>query len=91
MKKLFAFIAVFGLLMMGTSLVAVAQDQATDESATVVDEMVDTTVVEDVVEPEPVVEVEEEAGGLSVLHKNLKTKFSDAFDDLKMQVMKNLF
>ncbi|MCF8381859.1 MAG: MotA/TolQ/ExbB proton channel family protein [Bacteroidales bacterium] len=76
MKKLFAFIAVFGLLMMGTSFVAVAQDQATDESTTVVDEMVDTTVVDEVVEEaEPVVEVAEEAGGLSVLHKNLKTKF----------------
>jgi len=75
MKKLFAFIAVFGLLMMGTSFVAVAQDQATDESTTIVDEVVDTTIAEEVVEVAPVVEEVEEAGGLSVLHKNLKTKF----------------
>ncbi|MCK4919603.1 MAG: MotA/TolQ/ExbB proton channel family protein [Bacteroidales bacterium] len=82
MKKLFAFIAVFSLLMMGTSFVAVAQDQATDESTEAVDEMVDTTAAEEVVEEAPVVEEEvaeeevaEEDGGLSVLHKNLKTKF----------------
>mgnify|MGYP000951171796 CR=1 FL=1 len=74
MKKLFAFIAVFGLLMMGTSFVAVAQDQATDESTTIVDEVVDTTIAEEVVEVAPVVEEVEEAGGLSVLHKNLKTR-----------------
>lgn len=77
MKKLFAFIAVFGLLMMGASFVAVAQDQATDESTETVDEMVDTTALEEVVEEAPVVEEEvaEKDGGLSVVHKNIKTKF----------------
>ena len=77
MKKLFAFIAVFGMLMMGASFVAVAQNEAAGESTEVVDEMVDTIVAEDVVTEEAMAEetVVEEDGGLSVLHKNLKTKF----------------
>ena len=77
MKKLFAFITVFGMLMMGASFVAVAQDEAAEESTEVVDEMVDTVAVEEVVAEETMTEevVVEEDGGLSVLHKNLKTKF----------------
>ncbi len=77
MKKLFAFITVFGMLMMGASFVAVAQDEAAEESTEVVDEMVDTIAVEEVVAEETMTEevVAEEDGGLSVLHKNLKTKF----------------
>ncbi len=73
MKKLFALIAVFGMLMMGASVFA--QDEGTETPVTE-----DTTQVatEDVA-PDPateevVAEVEEESG-LSVLHTNLKTKF----------------
>ena len=77
MKKLFAFITVFGMLMMGASFVAVAQDEAAEESTEVVDEIVDTVAVEEVVAEETMTEevVAEEDGGLSVLHKNIKTKF----------------
>ena len=65
------------MLMMGASFVAVAQDEAAEESTEVVDEMVDTIAGEEVVAEETMTEevVAEEDGGLSVLHKNLKTKF----------------
>lgn len=74
MKKLFALIAVFGMLMMGASVFA--QDEETEtpvaEDTTQVateDVAVETTASEEVVAEE----VEE--SGLSVLHTNLKTKF----------------
>ena len=74
MKKLFALIAVFGMLMMGASVFA--QDEETETPVTE-----DTTQVatEDVAVETPVSEEvvaeEEEESGLSVLHTNLKTKF----------------
>ena len=72
MKKLFALIAVFGMLFMGASIFA--QDETTESPAE------DTTqVAEEVaVEPqaaEPAVPEAEEGSGLSVLHTTLKTKF----------------
>jgi uncharacterized low-complexity protein len=44
MKKLFTLIALIGMLMMGASFTAVAQDETMDETTEVVDEMMDTTV-----------------------------------------------
>jgi biopolymer transport protein ExbB len=79
MKKLFAFLAVFGMLMMGASLIAVAQDESPEDTSTAVEE--DTAAMEEAVpmemaEPSAAAEAEEEGtGGLGVLHKNVKTKF----------------
>lgn len=76
MKKLFAFVAVFGMLFLGASLNVVAQDETTD---TTTEEMADTTAVTDeVTEVAPVEEAEEvaavpEEGG--ELHKKIKAKF----------------
>ena len=73
MKKLFALIAVFGMLMMGASVFA-QEDPATELAAandtTEMAEEVMPAEVEQAAAPE-----EEEQGGLSVLHTNLKTKF----------------
>jgi len=73
MKKLFALIAVFGMLMMGASAFA-QEDPATDSVAddTTMSAMDEGTMPAQ--EETPVVE-EDEKGGLSVLHTNLKTKF----------------
>jgi biopolymer transport protein ExbB len=73
MKKLFALIAVFGMLFMGASIFA--QDETTEAPAAE-----DTTqVAEEVVVQQPVTPVApvavEEKSGLSVLHTTLKTKF----------------
>ncbi len=72
MKKLFALIAVFGMLFMGASIFA--QDETTETPAAE-----DTTQVAEEVVTEPVVAVEPEAakeeGGIAVLHTTLKTKF----------------
>jgi biopolymer transport protein ExbB len=75
MKKLFALIAVFGMLMMGAS--AFAQEDPATESSTADD----TSQVAEEVAPaaaaatEQAPTPEKEEGGLSVLHTNLKTKF----------------
>ncbi len=75
MKKLFALIAVFGMLIMGASVFA-QEDPATETSAAD-----DTSqVAEEVVQAEaPATEQstapDKEEGALSVLHTNLKTKF----------------
>ncbi|MBE0656015.1 MAG: MotA/TolQ/ExbB proton channel family protein [Bacteroidales bacterium] len=69
MKKLFAFLAVFGMLMMGASLIAVAQDENPEETSLAVEESVAT------VADEPATAEAQKGGGLEVLHKNLKTKF----------------
>ncbi len=72
MKKLFALIAVFGMLFMGASIFA--QDETTDapaaEETTQVAEEVATPITAPVA-PAPA----EEGGGLSVMHTTLKTKF----------------
>jgi biopolymer transport protein ExbB len=71
MKKLFALIAVFGMLFMGASIFA--QDGSTDTPAAE-----DTTQVAEEVVTEPVAAapvVAEEEGGIAVLHTTLKTKF----------------
>jgi biopolymer transport protein ExbB len=68
MKKLFAFVAVFGMLF-GASINAFAQDETQE----------DTTAVEQVIEEAAAVVVEDlepvEAEGGSELHKNIKIKF----------------
>ncbi len=73
MKKLFALIAVFGMLMMGASVFA-QEDPATEAAASD-----DTTEMAEEMTPAEVeqtaVPKEEKQGGLSVLHTNLKTKF----------------
>jgi biopolymer transport protein ExbB len=81
MKKLFAFIAVLGMLM-GASFVAVAQDEMPEDEAAATEEAMDTTMAEEtgmVAEEADDSEVDAEelasGGGLSVLHKNVKTKF----------------
>lgn len=81
MKKLFALIAVLGMLM-GASLVAVAQDDMPQDDATATEEAMDTTMAEEteMVADEAAgseVDAEELAsgGGLGVLHKSVKTKF----------------
>ncbi|MDY6800321.1 MAG: MotA/TolQ/ExbB proton channel family protein [Bacteroidota bacterium] len=75
MKKLFAFIAVFGMLMLGASFYTVAQEEPTDETAV---EQMDTSqmeAIEDTVavteESADEAEIEEPAS----LHKQIKQKF----------------
>jgi len=74
MKKLFALMAVFGMLFMGASIFA--QDETTEvpvaEDTTAV---ADETVVEESVAPAEPVEAEAEQSGIAVLHTTLKTKF----------------
>ena len=77
MKKLFAFLAVFGMLMMGASLIAVAQDETPEDTTEAVEES-DTLMAEEEAGEEFVetpTEITDTEGGLGVLHKNLKTKF----------------
>jgi biopolymer transport protein ExbB len=74
MKKLFAFLAVIGLLTFGMSQITVAQEEvATDEismedTSSVIEEPVEDMPVEEVVEAEA---SEENIG----IHKTIKTKF----------------
>lgn len=80
MKKLFAFIAVFGMLLFGASFYTVAQEDTEEATTEMTDETMeeaemDSTVVEEemVAEEEDVAEapVEEEKS----LHKQIKLKF----------------
>jgi len=78
MKKLFAFIAVFGMLLLGASFNSVAQTETEDEmtveqtdSMDMEEVMEDTTVMEEEVAEEPVADVEEKG----TLHKQIKLKF----------------
>jgi len=74
MKKLFAFVAVLGMLFLGASLTVVAQDETTD--TTTIEEMADTTVVtEEVTEEAPAEEVAEAPDEGGELHKKIKAKF----------------
>ncbi|MCF8225684.1 MAG: MotA/TolQ/ExbB proton channel family protein [Bacteroidales bacterium] len=73
MKKLFALIAVFGMLMMGASVFgqeAEGDTLAADDTTQVAETMATQTPAGETMAPE-----EEEQGGLSVMHTNLKTKF----------------
>jgi len=76
MKKLFALIAVFGMLMMGASFVAVAQDNA-DNTTAAVEQTTDTMQTAEAPAPvaAPVVAEKQSEGGLGVLHYQIKTKF----------------
>lgn len=76
MKKLFALIAVFGMLLLGASYAAIAQDN-TDNSTATVEATTDSMVAEaaPVVTDAPVVAEQESKGGLGVLHYQVKTKF----------------
>ena len=77
MKKLFAFVAVFGMLFLGASLNVVAQVEATDTSTA--EEMADTTAVTDEVTEEAPAEITEEVAAVPEeggdLHKKIKAKF----------------
>ena len=77
MKKLFTLMALFAMLMMGASFVAAAQDEPMEEPTEEADSMMDSTATVEAVAEETTVEPaeKEKEGGLSVLHKNLKTKF----------------
>ncbi len=72
MKKLFALIAVFGMLFMGASIFA--QDEPTDSPVTEDASQVAEEPVAAVV-PAAQAPVTEDGGGLAVLHTTLKTKF----------------
>ncbi len=72
MKKLFALIAVFGMLFMGASIFA--QDENTDSPVTEDTTQVAEEVVAEVIPASEPVNVEE-TGGIAVLHTTLKTKF----------------
>lgn len=73
MKKLFALVAVFGMLFLGASLNAVAQDEETD--TTTLEEMADTTAVTGVTEATPVEEITAATEEGGELHKKIKAKF----------------
>jgi biopolymer transport protein ExbB len=80
MKKLFVLIAVFGMLLMGASFVAVAQDETTDEMTTAVDQTGMAGDQEEMAAAEAPVEKTvapeaKEKGGLGVIHTAVKTKF----------------
>ena len=71
MKKLFAILAVMGVMTFGLTQSVMAQDDVTTTDSTAVVED-STAVAEEVVQTEETPLVEEETGGL---HKELKTKF----------------
>jgi biopolymer transport protein ExbB len=73
MKKLFAFVAVFGMLFLGASFNAVAQEEGTD--TTTMEEMADTTAVTEITEETPAEEVTATTKGGGELHKKIKAKF----------------
>jgi biopolymer transport protein ExbB len=74
MKKLFAFLALMGLLTFGISQTIVAQDEvATEEVAAVIDDS--ATVTEEAVPMESDVETAAPAQESEGIHKVLKTKF----------------
>lgn len=80
MKKLFAFIAVFGMLLLGASFYTVAQEESTDEMAV---EQADSMEMEEAMEDTAVVaeasaeEAEDVAEPVETksLHKQIKMKF----------------
>jgi len=82
MKKLFAFIAVFGMLLLGASFYTVAQEETTDEMAVEqadtmeMGEAGDTAMMEEEVAAEEVAEeVAVETEETKTLHKQIKMKF----------------
>ena len=78
MKKLFAFIAVFGMLLLGSSFYTVAQEGTTDEmtveqtDSTDLEEVTEDTTIEEEAATEDVAPVVEEKQSL---HKTIKIKF----------------
>jgi len=75
MKKLFALIAIFGMLIMGTSFVAMAQDNTDTTTAAVGATADESQVAEATEEAAPAVAEDESEGGFGVLHYQVKTKF----------------
>jgi biopolymer transport protein ExbB len=74
MKKLFALIAIFGMLFMGTSVFA--QDEDADAPVTDSTEMAEDSIQSAELTPETTDDSKDEKeGGLTGLHTNLKTKF----------------
>lgn len=76
MKKLFALIAIFGMLIMGASFVAVAQDNAQTTTAAV-EQTTDSVqpAAAPAVPAAPVATETKSQSGLGVLHYQVKTKF----------------
>ena len=74
MKKIFAVVAMFGILSVGFTQTVVAQDAAAPQTETVDSAAVDSAAVDSAVveEPAEAAPVEEETVGM---HKALKTKF----------------
>ncbi len=77
MKKLFAFIAVFGMLMLGASFYTVAQEETTDETAV---EQTDTAQMEAVEDTAAVAEESADEAEVAEekpasFHKQIKQKF----------------
>ncbi len=73
MKKLFALVTVFGMLFLGASLNAIAQEEETD--TTTMEEMADTTAVTEVTQETPAEEVTATTEEGGELHKKIKAKF----------------
>ncbi|MCH7658148.1 MAG: MotA/TolQ/ExbB proton channel family protein [Bacteroidetes bacterium] len=77
MKKLFAFVAVLGMLSLGASINALAQEEAADTTA--VEQVADSAAVDTaitVIEEPVVIESDEaEAEVTGELHKKIKAKF----------------
>ena len=78
MKKLLAFIAVFGMLTLGASFQSVAQEETAEQATT--EETVDTATMEEVadtatIDEEAVAPEEEAAEEPETLHKQIKQKF----------------
>ena len=72
MKKIFAVVAMFGILSFGLTQTVVAQDAAAPQTETVDSAAVDSAAVVEDAAPAEVAPVEEETVGM---HKALKTKF----------------
>lgn len=77
MKKLFAFVAVLGMLSLGASINALAQEEPADTTA--VEQVADSAAVDTAItvieEPEVIESDEAEAEVTGELHKKIKAKF----------------
>lgn len=73
MKKIYAILAVFGMLLLVVSPSAIAQDEATEEEPQVT--TLNEEETKEVVVEEEVIAMEEEQQKRSTLHKQIKAKF----------------
>ena len=73
MKKIYAILAVFGMLLLVVSASAIAQDEAAEEEPQVT--TLNEEETEEVVVEEEAIAIEEEPQERSTLHKQIKAKF----------------